>query len=83
MAQRATSLRLEVLDGLRGAAILLVVAYHASLIGQFNVDVPVLHSMVRTGYLGVELFFALSGFCMLYPFACAYLRGEPLPTWKH
>ena len=52
------------LDGLRGIAVLLVLLAH----GSNTVDVPLLApfwkavEILRTGYVGVDLFFALSGF---------------------
>jgi peptidoglycan/LPS O-acetylase OafA/YrhL len=50
--------RLPALDGLRGVAILLVLVHHVR-----SVFVPHLHpSLVTGGFLGVDLFFVLSGF---------------------
>lgn len=51
------------LDGLRGVAVLLVLAHHffASLFGEFTVNVPFLH-WTELGWSGVDLFFVLSGF---------------------
>lgn len=51
------------LDGLRGTAILLVLAHHlfASLYGEFAVNVPLFH-WTELGWSGVDLFFVLSGF---------------------
>jgi peptidoglycan/LPS O-acetylase OafA/YrhL len=43
------------LDGLRGIAILLVLAFHTEL-------PPTLKPLVRDGWVGVDLFFVLSGF---------------------
>ena len=71
----------EVLDGLRGLAILLVVAYHTWLfswytptLSVFGHDLPV-DDIPRTGYLGVELFFAISGFVLFFPHAVRALTG--------
>jgi peptidoglycan/LPS O-acetylase OafA/YrhL len=45
------------LDGLRGVAVLTVVAYHAAFLSQSWVRNP-----LPGGFLGVDLFFAISGF---------------------
>ncbi len=71
----------EVFDGLRGIAIALVVLFHTWLFSWLTpaltlfglalpVDVP-----VRTGYLGVELFFMISGFVLFFPHAERALGG--------
>ena len=68
---------LDAIDGLRGIAIALVVAYHSWLV--YGADSGLLS---QAGFLGVELFFALSGFCMFYPFARARFLGTALPSWS-
>lgn len=67
---------LDAIDGLRGIAIALVVAYHAWLVYGFDAGV-----VSQGGFLGVELFFALSGFCMFYPFARSRFAGTAPPSW--
>jgi peptidoglycan/LPS O-acetylase OafA/YrhL len=79
---------LAVLDGLRGLAIVLVVATHSFLTGYR----PALslgplaigfEPLVLAGSLGVELFFFISGFVLFLPYARA-MRGEgPQPTLAH
>ncbi len=75
-----TNERLDVLDGLRGFAILLVVWYHARLVsGQsFGPFDPI----VQAGYLGVDLFFFVSGFCLFYPYAKCARDGKPQPSTR-
>jgi peptidoglycan/LPS O-acetylase OafA/YrhL len=64
--------RLDVFDGLRGCAILLVVCYHVWLVGG-----PALpfDFIAEAGYIGVDLFFFISGFCLYYPYANARSSG--------
>ncbi len=56
------------LTGLRGAGALLVMLHHASLHLGLEARMPALGAVLRKGYLGVDLFFVLSGFvmCMVY-----------------
>lgn len=49
------------LDGLRGVAILLVLVHHLFLNRTFGIEGR-LDSFVRSGWMGVDLFFVLSGF---------------------
>ena len=73
--------RLDVLDGLRGIAILLVVWYHAWLVsGQ---GLGALNFIGESGFLGVELFFFISGFCICYPYVRAWSEGRAGPTLRH
>ena len=75
-----TNERLDVLDGLRGIAILLVVWYHARLVsGQ---SFGPLDAVVKSGYLGVDLFFFVSGFCLFYPYAKCARDGRPPPSTR-
>jgi peptidoglycan/LPS O-acetylase OafA/YrhL len=71
-----TADRVPVIDGLRGTAILLVLLYHVyekthysfgiNLLGGVHLDA---HTFIQGGYLGVELFFFVSGFCLMLPYA--------------
>lgn len=56
------------LTGLRAVAALLVMVHHFYLHLALDQHLPVLQWLLRKGYLGVDLFFVLSGFvlCMVY-----------------
>jgi peptidoglycan/LPS O-acetylase OafA/YrhL len=77
----AVSERLDVFDGLRGFAILLVLWYHVWLVtGQ---SLGPLNIVAEAGFLGVDLFFFISGFCLFYPYARAAFEGRKPPTAAH
>jgi peptidoglycan/LPS O-acetylase OafA/YrhL len=61
-------------------AILLVVWYHVRLVsGQ---SFGLLDPIVQAGYLGVDLFFFVSGFCLFYPYAKSARDGRPQPSTR-
>jgi peptidoglycan/LPS O-acetylase OafA/YrhL len=75
----------EVWDGLRGIAILTVLLYHTWLfswytpeLALFGATIPVA-GFVRTGYLGVEIFFVISGFVLFFPYAERAAAGGTAP----
>jgi peptidoglycan/LPS O-acetylase OafA/YrhL len=76
--------RLSFIDGLRGLAMLMVLAFHSWLssgvlvpvtIGRWHLEATFL---LQHGYLGVHLFLVLSGFCLTYPLARAGAAGMRL-----
>jgi peptidoglycan/LPS O-acetylase OafA/YrhL len=75
--------RLGVLDGLRGIAILLVVWYHVWQITFLPAPFEALEFIPETGFVGVDLFFFLSGFVIAYPFVRAQFAGRAAPSWRH
>jgi len=76
--------RLGPIDGLRGIAILLVLWFHVWQISWLGADLTFFgHTYVfdifpTSGYVGVDLFFFISGFCLFYPYAQAIFDGKPL-----
>src|SRR5271165_2361161 len=74
--------RLGVLDGLRGIAVLLVLWYHVWEISWLSPG-SMLAFIPATGFVGVTLFFFLSGFVISYPFVTAQAQGKPRPSWRH
>jgi peptidoglycan/LPS O-acetylase OafA/YrhL len=75
--------RLGVLDGMRGIAVLLVLWYHIWEISWQPAPAPWLEWIPETGFIGVHLFFFLSGFVITFPFVRALAAGEPTPRWEH
>lgn len=73
--------RLGVLDGLRGIAVLLVLWYHVWEISWLPAPLPWLQFVPETGFVGVDLFFFISGFVIVYPFVRAARTGEAPPRW--
>lgn len=73
--------RLGVLDGLRGIAVLLVLWYHVWEISWVPGPGAPYIFIPATGYVGVHLFFYLSGFVIAYPFVVAAAAGRPAPSW--
>jgi peptidoglycan/LPS O-acetylase OafA/YrhL len=77
---------IPVLDGLRGIAVIWVVAFHFVVLrkGDAWVDavrtMPALDALVRNGYLGVDLFFLLSGFLLALPWIAHANAGLPPPS---
>ncbi|HTX58695.1 MAG TPA: acyltransferase [Verrucomicrobiae bacterium] len=73
--------RLEVLDGLRGVAVLLVLWFHVWEISWLPAPWPWLQFLPETGFVGVHLFFFLSGFVIVYPFVRGAFGSGAMPTW--
>ena len=73
--------RLGVLDGMRGIAVLLVLWYHLWEITWLSPG-PWLEFIPATGFIGVHLFFFLSGFVISYPFVRSALAGRAQPSWR-
>jgi peptidoglycan/LPS O-acetylase OafA/YrhL len=77
--------RLRGIDALRGAAALGVVFYHAVAQGDqflpnnfFRYPIRVVQFATSFGYIGVFLFFVISGFCIHLQWACL-LYTNPSP----
>lgn len=83
--------RMKSIDGLRGIAALAVVVHHAATYGNYQkISSPVFQiiiSVLNQGYLGVPLFFVISGFCIHLKAADQIVGGvEPriqfIEFWK-
>jgi peptidoglycan/LPS O-acetylase OafA/YrhL len=93
---RAEGVRAEVgdipaIEGLRGVAVLWVMVFHYVVVrdGKFDDafigfvrDWPALDVFVRNGYLGVDLFFLITGFLLTLPWFRHADAGLPAPDWR-
>jgi peptidoglycan/LPS O-acetylase OafA/YrhL len=86
-----TRARWERVDQLRGLAALAVVVCHLAVSAYLNApnldggSWPWLGKILGFGYLGVPLFFVISGFCIHLPYARALAAADPEapePDWK-
>jgi peptidoglycan/LPS O-acetylase OafA/YrhL len=68
---------------MRGVAVLLVLWYHIWEISWLPAPASWLQWIPETGFIGVHMFFYLSGFVIVYPFVRAQFHGEREPTWGH
>ena len=68
---------------MRGIAVLLVLWYHVWEISWQPAPLPWLQFIPETGFIGVQLFFFLSGFVIVYPFLRAQVSGTTTPSWGH
>jgi peptidoglycan/LPS O-acetylase OafA/YrhL len=79
--------RIATIDGLRGIAIAAVVWFHLWQISWTWALIPYtsisLQPIAEAGFLGVALFFFISGFVLMLPYAQAHLAGTPWPTLRH
>jgi peptidoglycan/LPS O-acetylase OafA/YrhL len=79
------------IEGLRGVAVLWVVLFHYFVVRDGRFDDPAiaaieavrpLNILVRNGYLGVDLFFLISGFLLTLPWFVRAARGAPPPSTR-
>ena len=75
-------MRVRALDGLRGIAILMVMLYHQTvMVGSTGID-RFVGFWTLTGWIGVDLFFVLSGFLLFMPYAKSLLFDSPWPSLR-
>ena len=69
------------LDGLRAVAAMAVVAYHINFLARSGTG-PVAEA-AAVGWIGVDLFFTISGFILFLPFARAARDGGSVPLRRY
>jgi peptidoglycan/LPS O-acetylase OafA/YrhL len=75
------------LDGMRGVAVLWVMLFHFAALAAARGDpwieamgtIPILDAVIRNGYLGVDLFFLISGFLLTLPWFLHARAGDAAP----
>ena len=79
--------RIATIDGLRGIAIAAVVWFHVWQISWQSATIPFvnlsLQPIAETGFLGVALFFFISGFVLMLPYVQSHLGGTKPPSLRH
>ena len=77
------------MDGMRGIAVLMVLIYHLkeALATDLHVRLGAvtlgINTFAGSGFLGVEVFFFISGFVLFYPYARTLFEDKPLQTVAH
>lgn len=70
------------LDGVRGVAALLVAVYHCWVLAGYAVlDDGTVRAILGAGYVGVDVFFVLSGFVLFVPIASRPDRPVDIPSY--
>lgn len=73
----STGKHFDVLDGVRGLAILMVVIYHTTYFNASNgVAIKSIETLLQSFWMGVPIFFVLSGFLISFPFFRARLADN-------
>lgn len=71
------------LDALRGLAVLWVVVFHYDLFADTQSYFPGLYALGRRGYLGVQIFFVISGYCLAAAARNCVRRNEPTSSFLY
>ena len=70
------------LDAARGLAALAVVAFHLRFSDSVKESLPYIHAIAKHGYLGVPLFFVISGFCLAASAASSRRKDESVLSFR-
>ena len=81
--EKSERMRYDSLDLMRGLAALWVFFYHFSLLFPFDQTSSFLHAAFCYGYLGVPMFFVISGYCMAAAARSALRREESVSSFLY
>lgn len=77
---------MEGIDGIRAIAVILVVVFHIYAFGSGSPAVFLagldLRPWLATGFVGVDLFFVLSGFLLMFPWTKNHYKGNAVPSTR-
>jgi len=77
------ALRFQLLDPLRGIAALWVFTFHYAFSEPFRQSFPWLMPIFRMGYLGVPMFFVISGYCLMASVRTAVRDSESVRSFLY
>lgn len=79
----SANLRFDLLDIVRGLAAVWVLTFHSQFSEAFRGALPWLHHVTRAGYLGVEVFFVVSGYCVTAAAMRGLAKNESVKTFLY
>jgi peptidoglycan/LPS O-acetylase OafA/YrhL len=82
VGNRSVAVNVPALTGIRALAALWVVAFHFTKFDNRYYDAGIANPLVRSGYLGVAVFFVLSGFIMTHVYRSTFGSALSRASWS-